>query len=285
MTSSATTPPTGRPLVLVSWDGASEPLAMLHLDTPAQFDWLLFDYSGRQTAGPRELRGLRCTVLSAATECKGELYQALAEHLAEQQQSGAPLPEYVGLIDDDILLGVSDINRALHLARVERLDCFSPTLSLDSVASHRWSLTQPRRMFRPADWVEVMMPFYRGTLFLAGRTCYRGNVSSWGIDRYLMPTLQRLLGCTHTALLDAVIASHRRPVTSGDKTYRNGRTAPEEREAMKALCQRLIAEQHPELATGDWYRRLFVQRRPFGRMQKLTHSLGRRIRDWLESSL
>eukprot|EP01137_Pigoraptor_chileana_P012703 Opistho-2@65353 len=177
---------TGRPLVLVSWDGASEALAMIHLDASAQFDWLLFDFSGRQAPGPRELRGLTVQVLSAATECKGEIYQALAAHLAQQDLT----PEFVSLIDDDILIAVSDINRSLHLGRSLGLDVFSPTLSHDSIYTHRWSLSQPSRLIREVDWIEVMMPFYRGTLFMAGSPHYRGNVSSWGIDKYLPCTLR-----------------------------------------------------------------------------------------------
>ena len=174
-----------RSLVLVSWDGQSEPWSMIHLDAAPEFDWILFDFSGRQAPGPRTLRGQPCLVLAGATECKGEIYQALADYLAANSE----VPDYVSLIDDDILLSVSDINRMLHLATCEGLDICSPALSHDSVYTHRWTLRQPSLMFRDVDWVEVMMPFYRGSLFMAGREQYRGNVSSWGIDKYLMPTL------------------------------------------------------------------------------------------------
>lgn len=270
-----------KPLLLISWDGVSTPLAMVHLDAVPEFDWLLFDYTGRQASGTTELRGQRCMVLSGRTECKGEIYQALADYLS----AGETTPEYVSLIDDDIVLGVSDINRVLHLGRCEGLDCFSPALSHDSRCSHRWMLRQPNRLYREVDWVEVMMPFYRGRLFMAGREYYRGNVSSWGIDKYLMPTLQQLGGWPRTALVDAVMASHRRPVTSGQKTYRNGRTADEESAAMKALCEQLIAQQKPALQGSDWYRRIFLQHHARTRGQKLSRSLGRRLRRWLEQSV
>lgn len=269
-----------KPLVLVSWDGTSTPLAMIHLDAAAEFDWLLFDYTGRQPAGESLLRDQACTVLSARTECKGEIYQALADYLAAQDRC----PEYVSLIDDDVLLSVSDINRALHLGRCEGLDSFSPVLSHDSVYTHRWTLRQPGRFYRPVDWIEVMMPFYRGELFLAGRAHYAGNISSWGIDKYLMPTLQQIGGWSRTALLDAVMASHRRPVTSGQKTYRNGRTAGEESAAMKALCLDLIARHKPELLDSAWYQRIFVQRHARTRWQQLAYGLGRPLRRWLEQS-
>ena len=128
------------------------------------------------------------------------------------------------------------------------------------------------------------MPFYRGALFLAGRDHYAGNVSSWGIDKYLMPTLQQLLGMQQTALLDAVMASHRRPITSGQKVYRNGRNAAQESALLKERCQRLITEQKPELLGSDWYRRIFLQRHSRTRWQQLKFGLGRPLRRWLEES-
>lgn len=269
-----------RSLVLVSWDGQSEPWSKIHLDAAPEFDWILFDFSGRQAAGPRSLRGQQCLVLSAATECKGEIYQALAEHLAANSE----VPDFVSLIDDDILIAVSDINRMLHLASCEGLDVCSPTLSHDSVYTHRWTLRQPSLMFREVDWVEVMMPFYRGSLFMAGREQYRGNVSSWGIDKYLMPTLQQLTGLKRCVLVDAVMASHRRPVTSGQKVYRNGRTAGEEAAAMKANCIALIQSRQPELLQSDWFHRIFEQRHARTRWQQLKYGLGRPLRRWLEAS-
>lgn len=270
---------TQRPLVLVSWHGEQTPLPCLHLDALAQFDWLLFDYTGRQPAGPREVAGLQVQVLSAATECKGDIFNALCAWLLEEGRC----PEYVALIDDDVWIGVSDINRALHLARCERLDVFSPTLMHDSQYSHRWMLGQPDRLFREVDWVEVMMPFYRGDLFLAAREHLRDNVSSWGMDKYLWPTLQQLRGQTRTALIDAVRASHRRPITSGQKTYRTGRTALDELQAMRALSLRLI-DQRPSLRQSDWFRRIFYQRHVRSRWQQLLAGLGRPIRRWLDQS-
>jgi hypothetical protein len=271
---------THRPLVLVSWHGERSPLPCLHLDANAQFDWLLFDYTGTQTPGEREVAGLPVVVLSSPTECKGDIFQLLCEWL----HHNARCPEYVALIDDDIWIGVSDINRALHLARLEGLDVFSPTLMHDSHYTHRWTLTQPNRVFRSVDWVEVMMPFYRGDLFLAAREHLSGNVSSWGLDKYLWPTLQQLRGQTKTALIDAVTASHRRPITSGMKTFRTGRTAHDEMAAMRALSLHLLNLHKPALLHSDWYQRIFEQRHVRTRWQQVIYRLGRPIRRWLEQS-
>lgn len=271
-----------RPVVLVSWNGRDAPLSCVHHDAHPEFDWVVFDYSGTHKAStiPLEREASPTLLLSGCTECKGEIYSALAEKLHAQ----ARCPEYVALIDDDIWISVADINRALFLARCEGLDVFSPVLTHDSHYSYRWSLQRPHRLFRSVDWVEVMMPFYRGEIFLAGREHYRGNVSSWGIDKYLMPTLQQLLQMPRTSLIDAVAAAHRRPVTSGQKTYRNGLTGKQERDALRERCLALLQEQAPHLLHGDWYCRIFERRREHTRWQRILFGVGRALRSWLEQS-
>ncbi|NML14168.1 hypothetical protein [Azohydromonas caseinilytica] len=253
---------------------------MLHLDAVPEFELMLFDYSGRVTAAEQRVGKLRCRVLSGATECKGEIYSALARHLGERAEP----PEYVALIDDDVVLTVSGINYALHLARCIGIDCFSPALSHDSEYTHRWTLRLPNRLFHATDWVEVMMPFYRGALFLAGAPYYEGNVSSWGIDKYLMPTLQQLLGTERTVIVDAVMATHTRPITSGMKVYRNGLTAEQEKQHMKQLCLELIEQRRPELMQGEWFKRIFRQRHSRTLGQRVLLGIGRPIRRWLERS-
>jgi hypothetical protein len=259
-------------LILVSWDGQSAPLALVDLDVAPAFSWILFDYSGKHH-GTLDVGGRAIPLLSAATECKGEIYTAFADYLSDR----ARLPEYVALIDDDVALSVSDINRALELGRRRGLDVFSPTLSHDSYFSHDWMLTQGKRTFRKMERVEVMMPFYRGSLFASGREHYRGNISSWGIDCYLMPMLQQLSGCTRTALLDTVVASHRRPVASGGRTFRNGLTAWDEMKQMKEACIRHIEVHAPQLQRTKWFIRLFLGKQP--------DTLVRRMRQRLKNVL
>jgi len=279
-----------RPAVLVSWDGASLPLALVQFDAHPEFDWILFDYTGRQAPGQRTLRGQPVTVLAARTECKGEIYKHLADHLADHLASTAsdpasgPWPEYVGVIDDDILISVAQINTALHLGRSERLDVFSPVLSHDSPYSHQWMRQQPHKLYREVDWVEVMMPFYRGDLFMAARPYYQDNISSWGLDRFLIPTLQQLRGQTRTALLDTVMASHRRPVTSGEKVYRNGRTAWQERQILRQASLDLIAREAPGLVRSPWYHRTFVARETPNKWIRWKRRAARAVTAWLDAA-
>ncbi|MDI4631849.1 hypothetical protein J7U46_02185 [Pelomonas sp. V22] len=269
-----------RSQVLVCWDGLSEPWSRIQLDAPADFDWILFDTSGRQAAGQRQLRGQSCRVLSAEVEGKGQVYQALADHLAANSE----VPDYVALIDAAVLLSTSSINRLLHLAASEGLDVCAPALSHDSSCAHRWSLRQASLMFRELDWVEMTMPFYRGSLFMAGREQYRGHVSSAGMDCYLMPTLQQLTGLKRCVLVDAVMACHRPPAGQGPQVYRNGRSAGEEAAAVKAHCIALIQSRQPELLQSEWFRRLFEQGPARSRWQQVKDGLGRRLRRWLEAS-
>lgn len=288
-----TPPATGRPLVLVSWNGQATPLACLLLDQAPQFELLLFDYSGRATPSPRQPVALcslpggqgvapdwAATLLSERTECKGDIYQALARELATREA----VPAFVGLVDDDVLLSVGDLNRLLHLGRNLGLHVFSPALSHDSVYTHRWSLRLPHRVQRAVPWVEVMMPVYDGGLFMAAAPHFAGNVSSWGIDKYLVPTLQQLTGKTRCAIVDAVMATHVRPITSGMTTYRHGLTAGEEAARMKALCQALVRQHRPALEGGPWWRQTFRQRHVRTRWQQLVYGLGRPIRRWLDAS-
>jgi hypothetical protein len=279
---------TGRPLVLISWNGRDTPLSHLLQDGEPHFDLLVFDYSGRAGTSAGPVPGLSprlpARLLSEQTQCKGDIYQSLARWLRAQQAQGEPLPAQVSLIDDDVVLGVGDLNRLLHLGRCHGLHCYSAALSHDSVYTHRWMLQLPHRVWREALWVEVMMPVYDTRLFMAAAPHFEGNVSSWGLDKYLFPTVQQLTGLTRTGIVDAVMASHIRPITSGNTVYRNGLSAGEERERMRTLCLELLRTQRPDLLSGPWFERVFRQRHVRTRWEQLAYGLGRPLRRWLERS-
>jgi hypothetical protein len=270
-------PSVDRDVLLVSWNGREPPLARLLADVQPRFELLLFDYSGqaRLACAP-----LGATLMSERTECKGDLYNALARRLSERGQR----PRFVGLIDDDVVLSVSDIHRLMHLGACHGLHAYSAALGHDSHYTHRWTLKQTNRVLRSVDWVEVMMPFYSGRLFLEAAPHFASNVSSWGIDRYLMPTLQRLRGLEGCCIVDAVMASHVRPVTSGQSVFRNGLTAAEEAAQLKAHCLALIDAEQPALRGSDWFHRLFERRHTRSRWEQIGSAIGRPIRRWLERS-
>lgn len=267
------------PLVLFSWDGKEAPLRLLQRDQTPAFRIALFDYSGRSQPGSITVDGIDCRLLSQTTECKGEIYQALARELADQ-----PCPEFVGLIDDDVLLRVSDINALLHIARGVGLDSFSPCLTHDSHFSYRWTLKRGEALLHRVDFVEVMMPFYRGELFLAGAPHYSGNTSSYGIDAYLMPTLQKLGGWEQTAIVNQICVSHLRPVSSNSRVFKNGRSAFDELRLMQAHCLELIRQQQPALLDSPWKHRVFDLGQQRTLWQRVIARLGRSTRRWLEMS-
>jgi hypothetical protein len=103
-------------------------------------------------------------------------------------------------------------------------------------------------------------------------------------DKYLFPTLQQLRGQTRTAMVDAVMICHVRPITSGETVYRNGLTAGAERDRMKALCLGLIEREQPALTGTAWFQRIFHQRHVRTRWQQVAYRLGRPIRQWLDRS-
>lgn len=268
-------------LVTISWDGQHDPLSCVLVDAVPDFEILLFDYSGSKESGTTfNAKGLRVELLSCATECKGDIFQAVGSYLSASQACH----EYVGLIDDDIVISISDINRALHLARVRQLDVFSPVLTHDSNYSHSWMLQQPHRAVREVEWVEVMMPFYRGEVFLAARPFAQGFVSSWGFDAYLFPMIQKMLGMTRCGLIDAVAASHFRPVSSHDKIFKSGMNAFEEAAAVKRLCMEYIQSRYPDWLDSDWFDRIYIRKRIYTRWQHYVYQLGRPIKRWLEKS-
>ena len=238
-----------RTLVVYAWDGKSEPLSLVRADGKPAFDVLVFDYSGRTE---RASAG-GWPVLSRATECKGEIYREVAAWLSGREAQY----DYVGLIDDDIELGWSDINTLLAIAAEHRLDSFQAALSHDSHAAHARLKARPGAAVRPLPWVEVMMPFYRTALFMAGVPYYANAISSYGLDQFVMPTLQKLTGMERVGIVDAVVVRHGRPITSDGKVFRSGLTAHQERVMQWHAARRQVAEERPELVGSRWYLRTF----------------------------
>jgi hypothetical protein len=256
--------------VVVTWNGAGQdpPLANIHLDAIPQFELWIFDYSGAWDGdtspdAPPNAPGIAParSIISKRTECKGQILD-----LCALQLSNTPEPihkkhkgrTYIAIIDDDILIGISDINRALHLGRRLDLTTFSPSLSRDSFFNHAKMLAQPGRLAHQVDWVEIMMPFIDKNLFLASQRFYPNSISSWGIDCFVYPYLAiaHQLGDRH-AVLDSVVASHIRPVTSGDRRFSNGLTAHEELRLLRSKCLTHLKSHWPDLIEDARIRRLF----------------------------
>ena len=237
-----------RVLLVYTWDGNGVPLGPVEKDQPPQFDVVVFDYSGK--ASPVD--GI--AMISVRTECKGEIFREVHRWVAASTIDY----EYVGLLDDDIETSWSDLNRLLRIARDHRLDMFVAALSHDSYYSHRQFLGRRGGDVRPTDWIEVMMPFYRTELFMAGGGYYAGSISSYGIDQFAMPTLQMLRGFSQVSIIDAVVVRHRRPITSDDKVFSNGRNAHQERRLVRRKAMAQVAAERPDLLGSAWFFRTFA---------------------------
>ena len=237
-----------RALVVYAWDGRGEPLSPVVQDEPAQFDLVIFDYSGTATTDRGD------ALISCRTACKGEIFREVHRWL----QSASVEYDYVGLIDDDIETCWSDLNRLLRIAREHRLDVFAAALGHDSHYCHRQFLQRPGQDVRPVPWIEVMMPFYRLDLFMAAGSYYARTISSYGIDQFVMATLQKLLGFERVAVVDAVVMHHRRPITSDTKTYANGLTAHQERRQARRRAMAQVAAERPDLLGTVWYFNTFA---------------------------
>jgi hypothetical protein len=239
-------------LVVVCWDGKSEPLGAIRFDADPQFDLLVFDYSGggAMPAGHRYGSNL----LSRRTEAKGQVFLELVRHVGRSGRAYG----YVGIIDDDIMMKISDIDFMFHVAQLHKLDSFAPALSRDSAFTHDHTLRRDNVVFHHVPWVEVMAPFYRMQLFMAAAEMYPQSISSWGIDCFAMPLFQRVTKMTNVAVIDAVMAMHMRPHDSHARRLSNGKFPRQEMAHICRLCMKYVAEKHPAWVDSDWYRDTFA---------------------------
>lgn len=230
-------------LIVVTWDGQSKPLNHIYFDVTPAFDFLVFDYSGKgDTAQLAAIAPKH--FLTVATECKGQIITALYNYLLPLKTQDTY--QYIGIFDDDQFISVSSINQLLFIADLEKLDVFQPSLTHDSYYDNRQFINKPGYQILPADWVEVMCPFYRMDIFNAFAPHCAENISGTGLDLYLVPTIQYLMSKTNTAVVHAVQIKHMRPVRTGARVFSNGKTAVQEIQIMQALSKSLLLQKNTQ---------------------------------------
>ncbi len=230
-------------LIVVTWDGQSKPLNHIYFDVAPAFDFLVFDYSGKGEAN--QLAAIAPKhFLTVATECKGQIITALYNYLLPL--NAQDVYQYIGIFDDDQFISVSSINQLLFIADLEKLDVFQPSLTHDSYYDNRQFINKPGYQILPADWVEVMCPFYRMDIFNAFAPHCAENISGTGLDLYLVPTIQYLMSKTNTAVVHAVQIKHMRPVRTGARVFSNGKTAVQEIQIMQALSKSLLLQKNTQ---------------------------------------
>ena len=195
---------------------------------------MLFNYSGNGAA-PKLSDGKAISdCFSVKTEFKGVLMLEVCKYVKSIDY------RYIGLLDDDQAISVSALNRLLEIATENAFDVFQPAVSPDSYYSHAVFLQKPGRTPEAVLWVEIMSPFLRKEIFEAGEDFYKTNISSYGVDRYLFPYLQKKLNHCSTALVHEVSIRHLKPVTDGNKQFSNGLDARQEGDLLRKKILALI---------------------------------------------
>lgn len=231
-------------LVVVAWNGTGDPFALIARDAEPEFALAAFCYTGEPEVRPQGLR-----IFAHRTQCKGEAFSCLIADLAASGEDWA----YVGFIDDDVAIPASGINAMLADARRHSHASFSASLTPDSHLSHQRFVQRAGGGKRVVDWVEVMAPFLRWDMLRASAPLIAGNTSSYGIDQFVWPMLEKAMDLPPSVIHDSVAMRHTRPITSDGRTYANGLTAAQERVAQRARCMAWLKAERPELVLTPWW--------------------------------
>jgi hypothetical protein len=246
-------------IVVISWDGISSPLSYILKDTTPDFDLFIFDYSGQDHQS--QLDGLQpAYYLSQKTECKGDILQGVYTYLIQKNVSDF---KYIGLLDDDIFISISDLNKLLFIAEMEQLDVFQASLSHDSYYHHRQFIQKAGSVYMPTNWVEIMAPFYSSAVFFEAGKDFNRSISGTGIDVYLIPTVQVLLQKTKTAVVHAVQMKHCRPIRTDNRIFRNGKDNLTEIAELQSYCMDIV-KQYPTKFEPDFVRDVISRKYVYG---------------------
>lgn len=230
-----------RNCMFVTWNAASSvPFENIIFDEVPKFDLYLFDYSGKYSANhppPRAFlhslgKSYKFEIYSLLTEGKGQILEIISDIVSSKDAN------YVGILDDDILIKISCLNRALLIASNQGFSAFQPSLTRYSFFSHKFTIQRRKNAYRCVPWIEIMMPIIKKDLLIAAKPFLAGNISSWGLDCYVFPMLSFIESFSGGhAVIDLCIATHLRPISSGDKIYSNNLSAAQEMLSVNQACK------------------------------------------------
>jgi hypothetical protein len=235
-------------VVVFAWDGSSIPMAQILFDEDRAFELILFNYTGTDKIPDRQYIAHYDQLISLKTEFKGALMQATYELLKNRNDI-----TYIGFVDDDMALSVTGINKLLQIASKHQLDVFQAAIDPSSFYSHEFNVHKPSIEIAFVDWVEIMMPFYRKPIFDRLAPYLGKSISSYGIDMYAVPYVQRVLGMTQTAVIHKVQIKHTKPVTDGIKVFSNKLTARQEGERIRKIILQEIKEQNNQVLFDKFF--------------------------------
>ncbi len=220
-------------ILVITWDGYQVPYKYVHFDIQADFEIILFNYSGIISS---VIENKSKYILTEKTENKGQILHFVHNFLSLNNIKY----NYIGVIDDDIIFKISDFNYMLHIARAHDLDVFQPSISKDSYFSHRKFINKSSSIISKTDWVEIMAPFYKKELFEACGEYFNLSISSQGLDCFMMPVLQRIHNMNNTAIVHTAIIKHTRPIRTHLRTYSNGLTGLQEIELIRQKALEIV---------------------------------------------
>jgi predicted thioesterase len=223
--------------LILTWNGIDTPFQWIDFDAVPEFDFVLFNYAGNLAIPENSNQYHFSELLTIATEFKGSILNEVYHHYKTQEGI-----DYIGFMDDDIQISVSAINQLLSIAYQNNLDAFQAAVDASSFHSFQFNEQQEQKGVQYVNWVEIMSPFYRKSVFDAAHTFYASNISSYGIDNFAIPFYQQILGLTRTAVIHQVSMKHMRPVTDGSKVFSNGLTARQEGELVRKKILKMIKE-------------------------------------------
>ncbi len=186
-------------------------------DTQADFRFGFFDFTGSSYV-PALYRTTDMR-FSHKTAGKGEVMA----YLAAQDLGDF---DYIAVIDHDVQLSVSAINRLLAIARQHKLDLFQPSLSPDSFISHPHVVQRVGSFMRDTSFVEIMATFFSAPAFNFVKETFIESLSGWGLDLIWSSRIRQNHG--KLAIVDDVVAKHLKPLSSHTWRFANGETSQNE---------------------------------------------------------
>jgi hypothetical protein len=246
--------------IYFSWNAEKDyPLINLILDEEPKFNISLFDYTGYLQKENNKIFYLekenwskKCKFYSFKSEGKGDVLEFISD-----LESNIQTNSYVGIFDDDIIIRVSDLNRAIVIGTNAKMSSFQPSLVRCSHISHEFTVNCSNSIARKVDWVEVTMIILKKNLLQSAKPFFKYSISSWGLDCYVFPILSITEGIgNYHGIIDASIASHVRPLQSDKKIYRNGLTANQEMVEIKKICKEYLTNMNYEWRTHEEIKKL-----------------------------
>jgi hypothetical protein len=211
---------------------SSEWGTLLPHDADPEFDLMTYSYDGsEQTAAGGALPGV-VGHIALKTEMWGESLKLLFAKIPAEY-------EVVFFLNSDIYMSYSSINRLFDYADLFALDICQPALSLNSFYSHQFLLKKTAIDVEAVPFVEIMMPCLSRAVIDEMNRLGIFSISGWGLDKYVFANIVERLKLRPQCVVHAVTAIHTKPVESSRMRFSNGKTAHEECEELRQLCERI----------------------------------------------